>query len=215
MTKLRAVVVAGGVAGVVASAAPANAIGPVHHQTQRAVVVGNVTALVIRGEVGNITVVPGPVTRITAREQYNLEAPRLAHSLDDGVLRVSAPCPRPTGIIELGLNDCAVDLLITVHRAVTVDASNSVGDIRARGLRGAETLRTDVGDIVIDDVRAPHLRAVSDTGDISMSVAAGTYAVDVHSDVGDTRVRGISVASDAPRTLSARTDTGDIRITGR
>ncbi|HVT21069.1 MAG TPA: hypothetical protein VHE57_06760 [Mycobacteriales bacterium] len=196
MTKLRGLIVCAGAASLLALAAPATALGPVHHQTERATVHGAVTALAVRGEVGQIVVRPGAVTRIVATEQYNLEAPRLVHSLRHGVLRVSAPCPRTTGIVDLGLNDCAVDFVVTVPRSVTVDARDSVGNIRVRDIRGTERLSTDVGDIEV-------------------TVPAGTYAVHLHTDIGDTRVRGITQSADAARMLSARTDTGDIRITGR
>ncbi|HWC33916.1 MAG TPA: DUF4097 family beta strand repeat-containing protein [Mycobacteriales bacterium] len=242
------------VATTLAFAGPASALGPVHHQTERVVVPGQVTALSVRGEVGNITVLPGSVTRIVAAEQWNFAAPTLTHTLQDGVLRVAAPCPRPTGIVDIGFNDCLVDLLITVPAAVTVDAVDSVGDIRIRDLRGNETLRSDVGEIRVDRVVGPSLTATSDTGsvrlagvrfaaltlrsssggvqadlarmprtvvarssdgDVDLTVPAGTYAVDTHTDVGSTHVRGITSSSDAPRTLSAHTDDGDIRIVGR
>lgn len=215
MTKLRGLVVCGGVISVLAVAAPASALGPIHHQTQRVVIPDKVTALAVRGEVGNITVVPGPVTRVVAVEQYNLEAPNLIHTVRDGLLRVSAPCPRPTGIVDLGLNNCGVDFVITVPRNVTVAARNAVGDIRVRDLRGAESLHSAVGDVTLDNVRAASIKASSDTGDISMSVPSGAYAVDVHSDIGETHVRGITVQPDASHALSARTATGDIHITGR
>jgi hypothetical protein len=215
VTKLRLFVVCGAVASVLTVAAPASALGPIHHQAERVGVPGKVTGLVVRGEVGNIKVVPGSVTRIVATEQWNLEAPKLRHTLRDGLLRVSAPCPRTTGIVDLGLNNCAVGFVITVPRDVTVDARDSVGDILTRDLRGPESLHSDVGNVVVDNVRATEIKASSSTGDVSLTVPAGVYAVDVHSDIGDAHVRGITVQSDAARKLTARTDTGDIRIIGR
>lgn len=254
VTKVRALIVGGAAASLLAVAAPASALGPTHHQTERAAVPGKVTALVVRGEVGNITVVPGTVTRIVAREQWNLEQPKLVHTLHDGELRVSAPCPRPTGIVSLGLNNCSVDFVMTVPRSVTVDARDSVGDVLVRGLRGAESLHSDVGSVVADGVVAPALAAAADSGtvrladvragsltlrsssgairadlasmpnrvvarssdgDVELSLPAGVYALDLHTDVGSTHVHGITVHSDARRTVSAHTDDGDIRITGR
>lgn len=254
VTNVRTLVIAGGALSMLVVATPAQALGSAHQRTERATVAGPVTALSVRGEVGTITIVPGPVTRVVAVEQYNLQAPSLAHSLRDGLLRVSAPCPRPTGILELGLNNCSVDFVITVPRAVKVDARNSVGDIRVHDLRGAQTLHTDVGDVLADHVAASTLIASSDTGtvrladvragsvtlrsssgklvatlaamprtvvarnsdgDVDLRLPTGTYAVDLHTDVGDTHVRGITNRSDARRTLTARTSAGDIRIVGR
>ena len=98
MLRLRALAaVAAAGAAVVMGAAPASALGPLHHQTVRLHVTGKVVALSIRGEVGDIRIVAGTSTRVVAKESWNLTAPTLTHSLKDGVLRVAAPCPRGGG----------------------------------------------------------------------------------------------------------------------
>jgi hypothetical protein len=250
---LAAVAAAG--AAVVMGAAPASALGPLHHQTVRLNVTGKVVALSIRGEVGDIRIVAGTSTRVVAKESWNLTAPTLTHSLKGGVLRVAAPCPRGGGLeIDLGLNDCSVDFVVTVPRAVAVDAIDDVGDVTVRGLSGNESLRTDVGAVRVDHVTASSLTAVasagslrlrglhvkslslrSSTGDIDAALAAkprfvrarcsdgdvrlavpsGVYAVDVRTAVGTAHVHGITVRSDAHRTLLARSADGDVSITGR
>jgi hypothetical protein len=215
MAILRGIAVTGGVASVLLVAAPAHAdIGAKQH-TERVAVAGTVTSLVVRGEVGSITVVPGAVTRIVAKEQYNLHAPRLQVSLRHGLLQVAAPCPRPPGIIALSLNRCDVSFVITVPRKTAVRAFNEVGNIRVRDLRGSQSLRSALGDVVVSGVSARRIDASSDTGDVLLTVPAGTYAVHAHTGTGDAHVRGITVRSDAARVLSARSEIGDIRIVGR
>jgi hypothetical protein len=242
------------VLALAAPAASALTVGPAHHQTVSATVSGTVTGLSVNNDVGDIVVVPGSVTRIVAAEQYSFNAPTVRHSLRNGLLTVVARCPRTAGPLDVGLNDCAADLVITAPRDVTVDAFDSVGDIRTRDLRGVESLRDDVGDVAVTRVTAFSVRAISsdgvlrltaertpsldlrsDTGDIHADLAtmprsvvarssdgdvyltlpAGAYAVDTHTDDGTTHVHGITEQSDAPRTVSARTAEGDIRIVGR
>lgn len=211
------VVVVGTAAAVVGTAAPAVALGPLHHQTTRATVPGAFHALSVRAEVGNITIRPGAVARIVAVEQYNLKAPVLRHTVRDGVLHVSAPCPRTTGLVDLGLNDCAVDFVITVPRSTAITAIDSVGDVRVRGLRSRTLdLRSAVGDVRADLAATPRsVVARSSEGDVDITVPSGTYAVEAHSVLGQTHIDGITARSNAPRRMSAHTDTGDIRITGR
>ena len=242
---------------VSATAAPAAAIGPLHHKVARIALHGEITGLVIRGEVGDIKIVAGKnnVARVVAEESYNLTAPQLTYSLKGGLLRVSAPCPRTPGVdVELGLNNCAVDFTVTVPRRVAVDAADDVGDISVRGLHGNEALQTDVGSVTVRSVTASSLlakasaggvrlhkvRAKSVTlrsatgdidagliavprsviarcsdGDVSLSVPHGTYAVDVHTAVGSTKVTGITVSASAKHTLTASSADGDVRISGK
>ncbi|HVT64156.1 MAG TPA: DUF4097 family beta strand repeat-containing protein [Mycobacteriales bacterium] len=256
MTKFRCLVVLAATVSTLAVAAPASALlgQPAHHRTVRVTVPGKVTALSVRNDIGDITVLPGDVTRVVAVEEYDSKAPTLKHSLDNGLLTVSAPCPRPTGVISLGLDNCSVDLIITVPQSVTVDAVDDVGDVKVRDLHGTESLRTSDGDILVRDVAAPMLNVTSDTGsinldgvrartltlknsdgdiradlfatphtviarndtgDVALTLPAGIYALDLRTDDGGTHVHGITVHSDAGRTVSAHTSDGDIRITGR
>ncbi len=254
--KIHVVVLLGAAATVLGSVSAASGltVGPAHHRTVEATVAGAVTSLSVSNDVGDIVVIPGSVTRIVATEQYTFNAPTVRHSLRNGVLSVIARCPRTAGPVDVGLNDCAADLVMTLPRDVAVDAMDSVGDIRVRDLRGNESLRSDVGDIVVDRVTASSIRASSSDGelrlnavraptvnlrsdsgdiradlaampravvarssdgDVSLTLPAGTYAVDTHTDDGTTHVRGITDRSDAQRSVSVRTSDGDIRIDGR
>lgn len=215
MVKLRVAVLAGGVfAATALAAAPASALGPLHHHTDSVSVAGKVTAVSIRNEVGDIRIVAGTTTRIVAKEAYNLAGPTLTHSLRDGVLTVSAPCPRQ-GPVDLGLNDCYVDFVLTVPSAVAVEAMDSVGDITVHGLRGNEKLRTDVGRI--DAVLASAPRTVvarNSVGEVHLVLPSGSYALHLHTQIGSAHVRGITRDADAPHRVTATSDDGNIRIQG-
>jgi DUF4097 and DUF4098 domain-containing protein YvlB len=164
--------------------------------------------LVARNGVGDVKIVPGAEARIVAVEQYNFTAPTVTHSLRNGLLRVAASCPSPTGPVNVGLNDCAVDLTVTVPSATTVDAVSEVGDIDVRDLTGAETLRSSDGDIVVQRVVAPVFRASSDTGELRL-VGVKSRSLTLHSSDGDIN----AALAAAPHVLSASTDTGDVNLT--
>jgi hypothetical protein len=244
------------VVGVVGSlglvATPARAVGPLHQQTVRHDVVGGVTSVSVRDDDGNVTIAPGTPAAVVASERYNYAAPAVAQTLRDGVLSIVARCPRQ-GPVNLGLNDCSVDLALAVPRDVTVHVADSLGDITTRDLRGNESVHSDLGDVRIDgvvgnaitatssegEVRLVGVRgqkvtlssddgdidatlpaaprsvvARSSTGDVDLTVPAGVYAVRTRTEVGTVTVRGVTVSSDAPRSLSAQSDNGDIMIRG-
>jgi hypothetical protein len=208
MAKLRVLVAAGGVvAGITLAAAPAAALGPLHHQTLRASVSGKVTSLVVRGDVGDIKVVPGITSQIVAVEQYNFAAPKLTHSLSDGVLRVSAPCPE-SGSLNLGLNDCSVDFVITVPSAVTVDALDDVGGISVRGLSGHEQLHTDVGEVLVNGVSASSVLATASAGTVRLQDVSAR-ALTLRSDTGGV----VADLSSVPQSVVARSSDGDVNLT--
>jgi hypothetical protein len=211
MTKLRVVAAVGAVAAVLGGASPAASaltVGPLHHQTVKTTVSAAVTGLVARNEVGDIKVVPGSVTRIVAVEQYNFTAPTVTHSLRNGLLRIAASCPSPTGPVNIGLNDCAVDLTVTVPSAVTVDALTDVGDLNIRDLTGAETLRSSDGDIVMQRVVAPVLHVSSETGEVRV-LSVKSRSLNLHSSDGDIN----AALAAAPHDVLASTDTGDVDLT--
>lgn len=210
MTKARVVVLAVLASAFAMATSPAGAIdvgGPFHHQTVRVTVPGEITALTVTNDVGNVTVVPGEVAGIVAYEQYNFQAPKLVHTLRDGVLHVAAPCPRTTGVVDLGLNNCAADLVITVPQAVTVNAHDSVGDIRIRDLRGIETVHTDDGDVLLDGVAASKLTVTSDTGTVRLANVRSD-ALTLRNADGDIRADLATM----PHSLVARNDTGDVDL---
>lgn len=200
----------GGVALALGVSAPAAAltIGALHHETVRATLSGTVTRVVASDDVGDITVVPGSVTRVVAVEQYNFTAPTVTDTLREGVLRIVASCPSTAGPVDVGLNDCASDLVITVPRAVAVDAVSDVGDVRTQGLRGPERLRSSAGDVIAEAVAARTLKATTDSGDVRL-VGVRSRVLTLRSSAGDIDA---DLAA-APDRIVASTTEGDVKVT--
>jgi hypothetical protein len=214
-----------------ASAAPLS-IPPILNETTTTFPVkGTVRAVVVRTDMGQILVRSGSPSAITFHETWNHTRPTLTRSLKDGVLTVRATCPDdPTSF-----NKCSDDLMIVVPSAVRVDGATDFGDVTTKGLRGAEKLASDFGDITASRVSASTISAVTDHGkvdlglitapkkasarssfgDVSVRVPSGTYAVSVKTEYGETSVTGLRQSRDATRRIAASSSYGDVTVAGR
>lgn len=138
--------------------------------------------------------------------------------------------PRSTNVVvtDGGASDVRVERLdgrveiatdsgdVEVHDVggpLTVDADS--GDVEVDAYRGlVATATADSGDVELRTLRAPRsLRAQADSGDITIAVPDVAYRVEVDTDSGD---EDVQVADDprARRTITARTDSGDVAIYG-
>jgi hypothetical protein len=54
--------------------------------------------------------------------------------------------------------------------------------------------------------------AVTDSGNVRVAVPRGDYAVDTHTDSGDTNVDGIMRNDHARKSIEAKTDSGNITL---
>lgn len=95
----------------------------------------------------------------------------------------------------------------------TVRVQADTGDIHVEGSSPTISARTGTGDIHVDATNPTTIDAHSGTGDIDYVVPAQSYAVDVHADTGDETV-DVDRDDTSPRRLRARTDTGDIVVSG-
>ena len=87
---------------------------------------------------------------------------------------------------------------VSAPGADAIDAQSDSGDIRVDA--GA-----DVGRVV----------AHTDSGDVAVTVPGGRYAIDAATGSGDVDIDGVSRDDDAPRTIQARTDSGDVAVRAR
>jgi hypothetical protein len=148
-------------------------------------------------------------------------------SASDGELRISSRCPR-----SAVLHVCSSSYRVTVPDNVRVTVRTTSGDVRFNGYRGSASIDTGSGDILVSRFCGFALRATagsgditagascalermelrSRTGDVRAVVPAGRYQVDAETDDGDTLVRGVTVAEDAPFQIQALSSSGDVAV---
>lgn len=77
------------------------------------------------------------------------------------------------------------------------------------------TLDTDAGDVEARGIDVHGARVRSDAGDMRLELVGRQRLVRAHADSGDMNVDGISRNERAPRSIEARTDSGDVTLNGR
>lgn len=190
---------------------------------------GEVRAVVVKSDSGNVDLVPG-TSRVSVREtqHYVSEKPKLDRTLKGGVLTIDSHC----GTLVMR---CYADLRVSVPAGVKVSVDADSGDIRShwanvremhvKGDSGDIDLRlagrqtrvyahTDSGDVKTT-VRARSVNAQTDSGDLSVYVPRGDYKVDADTDSGDVDVAGISRNDHAQKTIVAKSDSGDVTVRAR
>ena len=150
-----------------------------------------------------------------------------ARDASEGELRISSRCPR-----SAVLHVCSARYRVTVPDNVRVTVRTTSGDVRFNGYRGSASIDTGSGDIAVSRFCGFALRARSQSGDVSTGascalermelrsrtgdvraiVPPGRYQVDAETDDGDTSIRGVTVAEDAPFQIQALTGSGDIDV---
>ena len=108
------------------------------------------------------------------------------------------------------------DVSVSNSRATRVVAGTSSGRLRVIGVRAeAFALTNDTGSVLLHTVNAPrNISARTSDGAVAVEVPAGRYAVDAHSTDGQVHVSGLTRSAAAARHITARSDTGNVRVTG-
>ncbi|MFD0266796.1 DUF4097 domain-containing protein [Streptomyces sp. NPDC127106] len=120
---------------------------------------------------------------------------------------------------------------ITVTGVAAADLTSSSGDLRAEGVTGPLRVRTDSGSVTATGLTGTSADAVASSGDVRLEFAKGPGSVSAETSSGDVTLRlpaapyrveastdsgrrDVSVPSDpaAPARLTARTSSGDVRI---
>jgi len=200
----------------------------------------SVASYAVRGSVNGVTldlgaadaeiVGGGDRQAIEVRRTDEFAFGRRAESTRDasgGELRIASRCPR-----SAVLHVCSARYRVTVPDNVRVTVRTTSGDVRFIGYRGSASIDTNSGDIGVSRFCGFALRARSQsgdvdtgascalermelrsrTGDVRALVPPGRYQVDAETDDGDTSVRGVTVAEDAPFQIQALTGSGDIDV---
>jgi hypothetical protein len=193
-----------------------------------------VKAVVVKVDVGSIKVVGAErsTTSVRTLACYSTTKPTLTQEVRDGVLEVTSRCERPFQPISLGFDRCSRDVTIEAPSGVRLTAKAGVGDVEARSLAGVSAVESDVGRASAVAMRADRVTATSGsgsasvesvvipaevaatagTGDVKVTVPPGAYAIDAKADVGEVEVTGVQADPAAPRKITGKSDTGDVRI---
>jgi hypothetical protein len=185
----------------------------------------------------DIQIVPGSGKRIAIQWRADWVGGRPSHFLrtSNGVIELGGSCrggfTQATGLFSFHL-PCSIRYRIAVPagqaielRADSADVAisdlsgritvhTSSGDISARGMRASQVeLSASSGDISATFERAPRsLTTTASSGDVSLRVPGGSYHFTTSANSGDRSVTGLVDDPSSPRTIVARTHSGDISI---
>ncbi|MFE5805425.1 DUF4097 family beta strand repeat-containing protein [Streptomyces sp. NPDC056491] len=210
--------------------------------TADATVTEAVTAVRVAGaRAGSIEVTPGTGPGVTIRRTVHYRegaAPTPGQKVTDGVLTFTDGCSTScyvdyrlevpaTATVELESTSGDISVAGVAAAVVTADS----GTVRAERIGGPLKVRTSSGDITATGLSAPSADVHSDSGDaqleftgapssvlaettsgnVTLTVPPAPYRVAVSTSSGD---RDVTVPDDAsaPSRLSAKTTSGDVRI---
>jgi DUF4097 and DUF4098 domain-containing protein YvlB len=173
------------------------------HTVQTTTPLGEFTRVVVSSDVGSVQVQSGRTWSVRTVQHWNLLAPKVTQGVSGGVLTVTSRCPQ----LQLSLNECSVDLLLTVPVAVSLKATLGAGDLTTSRLSGNQELRAGAGDVTLSDIQGAAITASTGAGDvIAQRISAGSFAG--RSSAGEVRAELVSVGSLASVTSGA----GDVRL---
>lgn len=159
------------------------------------------TRIVTNLNVGDVVVNPGTsgTAHVEAEAQWSAKRPTVTFRQEASTLYIDATC-------EDGDISCRVDITLTAPPGVAIEVNGGETTITANGQRGAATLRTGQGDILVEDmsgaltlasregeIRGNVLRAAIATADtldgaVNLVFAAGADDVSVNTLDGDVRL---------------------------
>jgi hypothetical protein len=191
-----------------------------------------VRSLEVDGDKGDVHLTGAPAgsdVGVVEHVTEGVSAPRRgALRGTDGALRLTTSCS-----IVITSN-CSVSYTIAVPPGVDVNARSGGGDVDARGLSGAGSLKLSSGngDVSASGISAGNvtlqsgnggvtatlsqpatrLQATSGNGDVNLTVPNTTYAVHVSSGNGTVSDQPLRIDPNAPRTIVARSGNGDVSV---
>jgi hypothetical protein len=154
---------------------------------------------------------------------------RSQRQVSAGVLRLRSRCD------DLVLGTCSATYQVTVPDNIPINVRTSSGDVRFNAYRGSARIDTGTGDIDVTAYCGFALQARAETGnvranascalermelrsragDVHAVVPPGRYRLDADSDGGNSKVRGVTAADDAPFQIQALSSAGDVDVETR
>jgi DUF4097 and DUF4098 domain-containing protein YvlB len=167
------------VGAVLGAQAQAGTIIPMHEQTVTQNVRGSVRSVTVSGDYSNVKVLTGTSTRVTAREGWNFQQPKLTVSLRRGALKIDISCTdyrTVGGVVIVGsgdlVNDCTDDLTVTVPAAARLAVTSS-GAISTSGRHAAQRLHSYSGNVTVTKAIGS-VEASADSGEVMASQLRGS-----------------------------------------
>ncbi len=183
-----------------------------------------ITALVIKGQVGDIVVTGAAgAVEVVEHQSYREKAPVTSHLSDNGRLTLGYACSAA---------DCGVSYDVRVPTGTLVTISEDVGNVDVRGVSGDVDVSDQTGNITGRELRAQQVKLRVETGqldagfssaprsldarvnigNVTVTVPKGeSYAVQAAAGIGDVHV-GVDRDATSSHSLWATTSTGDVRI---
>jgi hypothetical protein len=191
----------------------------------------------LRSTSADIQLVPGTGKRIGIEWRADWVGGRPSHFLrtSNGVIELGGSCrgalTHVTGLFAFQ-NPCSIRYRIAVPPGQAIRLQVDSADVSLTGLRGRITVQTSSGDIAArgmlatqvelsassGDISASFARAprslmtTASSGDVSVRVPAGSYHITATASSGDRSVKDLVDDPSSPRTIVARTHSGDISI---
>jgi hypothetical protein len=186
-----------------------------------------ITALDIRTAAGDVAVTgdaPDDTVRIVRHRSWRGAEPVVADTWSGTSLATRVTC-----------DSCGVSFELHVPAAVAATLATDSGDVTSTGLRGDAALSSSSGDVTARDLSAGTVTAQTSSGTVDLDLATAPTAVTATSSAGDVTVavpggtgyrveattsagdREIGVPDDpaATRTITARTEAGDVTVRAR
>jgi Putative adhesin len=193
-------------------------------------VIGHLSAVNLDLGPADIDVVGGAGTlevRRTDRFAFG-RRPEERRRVDGDVLRIASRCD------DTVIGTCRSSYRVAVPDNVQVNVFTTSGRVVVDGLNGSARIFTGSGPIAVEafcgfsltatsasgDVRAAtscspdRIQLRSSSGDVRADVPAGRYQVEVVSDRGTARVRGVTAVNDASFRIEALSASGDVTVEG-
>jgi hypothetical protein len=180
---------------------------------------------------GNVEIVGGGLDEVQVRRTDHFaydHSPQEARTQEDGVIRITSTCA------DLLLGACYADYRVKISDNVPVVVRAPHGNVLIESYRGSAQLETTDGNISVSsfcgfvlqattkagsiDVgtrcSADRLELRTDTGNVTASVPQGRYRVDAATSNGRATVRGVTQSGDAPWSIQALSNTGNVTVVG-
>ncbi|WP_285776354.1 DUF4097 family beta strand repeat-containing protein [Microtetraspora sp. NBRC 13810] len=190
---------------------------------------GAVTALEVKTGAGDIVVNESDRTglRVTETLHWRGDArPETEHPVDGAKLTLGYACPD-----RFGFGECWVDYKVEVPRGLDVDVDTGSGRLTLRSISGTLVASTGSGDIEAGGLAVKRVvaetgsgtvdlgfsaapddaRVETGSGDATVRLPQGAYAVTAESGAGDERIE-VTDDDSAPRKVDVSTGSGDANV---